>query len=1210
MLRRVISLFLIFGLFFQQVSFAQVAAELNIGGYLARMHSAMTIDKFRPMHLRYFNYDINSHNFKVLIDKGDLKNPATGELENSTKELLNYFLVGLTLHNESFWVNLRPDSQDQIIDNYLVQTDVGRIMLEADLQLKKDTAKLTSPETPEGKEYWNRLYKKTEELFGYENVSIPTLTRPWIVPGEIIIHETETSAYVYKATLKVMLEQDYLKDSSVYNFKDARSQALNDYSSELIRELIIPKLTKEVNSSQRYANIRQVYYSLILSRWFKNKFAGQSGGYASRINTLDLTGLTSQEPWSKTTYFKEYQKSFKEGEYNIKESVYTPTGQVIRSYFSGGIQIAGSPIDNLSGINSGTIHEKSLRGYFVRINADGTIAGSSPIRGDKAEELALRKQHWAVQRALGAYKSGVISPEQAISELIATGISGEEADSIVRGQDAAGSPIENINERINELESNIAERQNRIKEIQAEISANERKINDFRIELFSPDTFKSARAAKDTKKLQEQNNTNRAEIFRIRNHIREMSIELNELREKAAKAESAAYATERGGSAMKSGGSSTVQASKPIAEIAGKQENLPIKIPESVSKGEAILVVYKDDKEYARIDLNKLQSYRRYGDINGERSVKTYAALDGSFYILFEQETMYFTNYSDYTFVVSTEDIKSASSAISVQKLTGGKLSLEKLEGEEVIFYWVSNIPPSLPYLQIHTLEQLNAARQHASEEEKEIFKRLTSGPDAFFNLDRDKEGRVIIPAALIEKANLGEEIVVVKGTTYYEIWSKENWDKNTGAASSALNSKVSVLLDYLGKVYGKTENKIFQGKTVLFLAPESDAEARAYAQKYPDTKIILVNPSFVATIKQEGNLLYIGDRIENIRGYTDKIKAFTGKEKVDAVISAGVTDYEPSSYPALAEAIKGIIADNVEVLLVEGKGVNRELEETFIGNNFNVVNLKNALSEPEAGPALYRIALSASSAVSVAEKLQQIFSVTTHPAGFLANGMKKIISAAQSNNLKEAYRALGDLENQLKDYTASWVIWDKNKWVDKRSLEWSYDKKKWGADAPYTQEQVGQTIYFLYTTLPKAKQALESETAGSPTETETPASSAVQAVKEPGGIDFRALPMTIKPMGSFEGLNLRLPQLSSSALLSFNLGQEIEELNKMISGGIIPSGARVQELVAAAWQKGAMEECQTEILTILAEICKLQEGECCEASNELKVALVAANAV
>jgi len=337
--RRIISIVLSFGLLFQQTSFAQVAAELNLGNYISRIGSNITQEKFRPLHLRYFSYNNLHDNFKILLDKGDFKNLKKPELEDSTKTLLSYFLIGVTLPDDVFWVNLRPDSEDQVIDRYLAKTDVGRIMLAADLQLKKDTAAMTSPTTPEGREYWDRLYKKAAELYGYDNVTIPTLTRPWIVPGEIIVRESKDSAYVYKATLKVMLEQDYLKDSTTYNFKDERSRALNEYSSQLIRELIIPKLTKEVNSSKKYAELKQVYYSLILSRWFKLRFFGKTGIYASLINTRNLTNLVSRDFWSKTDYFKQYQKSFAKGEYNIKESAYTPTGQVIRSYFSGGIKI-------------------------------------------------------------------------------------------------------------------------------------------------------------------------------------------------------------------------------------------------------------------------------------------------------------------------------------------------------------------------------------------------------------------------------------------------------------------------------------------------------------------------------------------------------------------------------------------------------------------------------------------------------------------------------------------------------------------------------------------------------------------------------------------------------------------------------------------------------------------------------------------------------
>ena len=57
------------------------------------------------------------------------------------------------------------------------------------------------------------------------------------------------------------------------------------------------------------------------------RFSGKSGQYADRIDNPDLTGLASQEPYDKLTYFKQYQESFAKGEYNLKEPVYTPYGQ-------------------------------------------------------------------------------------------------------------------------------------------------------------------------------------------------------------------------------------------------------------------------------------------------------------------------------------------------------------------------------------------------------------------------------------------------------------------------------------------------------------------------------------------------------------------------------------------------------------------------------------------------------------------------------------------------------------------------------------------------------------------------------------------------------------------------------------------------------------------------------------------------------------------
>ena len=193
---KIIAFILCFLLIFEQSGFAQIAGQLDIALHLSAFSKSLVQDKFRPLHLRYLAYDSLKNNFKLLLDKGDLKHLQAEELEESTQQLLNYFFVGVSLPNESFWVNLRPDSPANIIDPELAKTEIGKIFLQADLELKKDTASYTNPQTLEGKQYWTKLYKKAEEIFGYENITIPTLTRPWIVPGEIIIRETSDNAII------------------------------------------------------------------------------------------------------------------------------------------------------------------------------------------------------------------------------------------------------------------------------------------------------------------------------------------------------------------------------------------------------------------------------------------------------------------------------------------------------------------------------------------------------------------------------------------------------------------------------------------------------------------------------------------------------------------------------------------------------------------------------------------------------------------------------------------------------------------------------------------------------------------------------------------------------------------------------------------------------------------------------------------------------
>ncbi len=327
--------------FAQSVDLSQVVSQMMPGRFMQ--------ESYRPVHLRGLGLDESTGSFNVLIDKGSPRPvQGTGPTAVSTSKLITYFLTGLTLPNDVFWVNLRPDGEDNIIDPRLEDTDIGRIMLEADLTLKKETARYLSPQTSEGKVFWDKLYAQAARIFGSDSsaITIPTMVRPWIVPDEIILRESGTDAYIYKATLSVKLEQDHLKNGGAYSFPDPRMKELNEYAAGLAREIIIPRLIKNVNSTKPYAQLRQVYYSLILAQWFKENYRGADSSYAGLIDSEDLTGLQSGETWSKTSYFESYKRSFNEGEYT---SV-APAGlnETSRTYISGGVAFntngAGNPL--------------------------------------------------------------------------------------------------------------------------------------------------------------------------------------------------------------------------------------------------------------------------------------------------------------------------------------------------------------------------------------------------------------------------------------------------------------------------------------------------------------------------------------------------------------------------------------------------------------------------------------------------------------------------------------------------------------------------------------------------------------------------------------------------------------------------------------------------------------------------------------------------
>lgn len=340
----------IFFLLLEQIGFAQAAGPFPLPGYLSGISAPA--GKFHPAHIRSLGYEERSRSFSVLVDNGDNKDVPKNQID----DLWEYLKTGLNTPEDKFWVNLRPDSPDSIIDPALETSAIGKILLEADLQLKKELASLTSPETAAGKEYWGKLYAKTEQIYGGEDVEIPTVTRPWIVPGEIILGYDKNAVYIYKAGLKVMLEEDYIRSESgtgypgkIFSsggYDGEKFRAVNEYSTQLLKKAIIPELTRRVNTSSKYAALRQVYYSLILAQWVKTRYSdqfheafggSQPGSAASALRPISF---------SKDGYYKAYLRSFREGEYRKEETVWDKHGAVIRQYVSGGVSFGSSRVSS------------------------------------------------------------------------------------------------------------------------------------------------------------------------------------------------------------------------------------------------------------------------------------------------------------------------------------------------------------------------------------------------------------------------------------------------------------------------------------------------------------------------------------------------------------------------------------------------------------------------------------------------------------------------------------------------------------------------------------------------------------------------------------------------------------------------------------------------------------------------------------------------
>ncbi len=282
--------------------------------------------------------------FDFIVDTGDanLKGEA---LKKETRKLIKYFLASLTIPEQDLWVNLAPYEEGDVIPTDFGYTEMGRDLLAEDYMLKQLTSSLMCPEKKLGAEFWNRVYAKAMELYGTTNIPLNTFNKIWIVPDDALVYETGQNAFVIKSHLKVMLEEDYLllkenlgkKKFGTDKLPEKQVTKINEVSSKVIKEVLLPEIEKEVNTGKNFATLRQVYNSMILATWYKQALRDSLLGkiYVDKGKTA---GVEVADKDIKDKIFQQYLEAFERGAYKIIRDEYDPATNMIvtKKYFSGG----------------------------------------------------------------------------------------------------------------------------------------------------------------------------------------------------------------------------------------------------------------------------------------------------------------------------------------------------------------------------------------------------------------------------------------------------------------------------------------------------------------------------------------------------------------------------------------------------------------------------------------------------------------------------------------------------------------------------------------------------------------------------------------------------------------------------------------------------------------------------------------------------------
>ncbi|WP_327313204.1 hypothetical protein [Streptomyces sp. NBC_01235] len=298
---------------------------------------------FSTLELRYVGAPVKGKGMTYSMKADYVPDPDTdpGYGGEATMNLASdSFFTWLALTPDKFWVNLNPDEPDRIMDNTFASTDAGRVLLEADLQMKHDFYKAMDPKADLGKRYWAALPKEN----GYP--CMPGL-RNWIEPKPAKVREQDGGIYILDAPLALKSTAQTTVTPGPGEPICTPDAAQTKAAQTVIDSMIVPAVEKTINTAPQYADLRRVYTSRVAAEWIRRQDAAKATDFRKIIDSDDVKQWPLRAPhqnWDKNELFKKYRKIYTEGEFQYE----IPANGTVQIYIVGGVDFSKSPKRNIS----------------------------------------------------------------------------------------------------------------------------------------------------------------------------------------------------------------------------------------------------------------------------------------------------------------------------------------------------------------------------------------------------------------------------------------------------------------------------------------------------------------------------------------------------------------------------------------------------------------------------------------------------------------------------------------------------------------------------------------------------------------------------------------------------------------------------------------------------------------------------------------------